>query len=84
MRFYPVQQNILTGRDYSVGVGKINLPGFNPHPALLPGDAPAGMLTLGKVWVSIHTRHCCRVMLLMRKQPIQNQTFQSTPGIAAG
>ncbi len=38
-------------------------PGFNPHPAFLPGDA-ADILNkrcLGRV--SIRTRHFCRVML---------------------
>jgi hypothetical protein len=36
--------------------------GFNPHPALLPGDALDGHRASINAQVSIHTRHCCRVM----------------------
>jgi len=36
--------------------------GFNPHPALLPGDAGVVLCSLHGPQVSIRTRHCCRVM----------------------
>jgi len=38
------------------------LPGFNPHPASLPGDATAVTVIVGETRVSIRTRHRCRVM----------------------
>jgi len=36
------------------------------------------------VRVSIHTRHCCRVMRWLNDQLNRIGVFQSTPGIAAG
>jgi len=37
---------------------------FNPHPALLPGDAMVSSICDPTGAVSIRTLHCCRVMLL--------------------
>jgi len=58
--------------------------GFNPHPALLPGDAHNGWQLYRGSYVSIHTRRCCRVMLYMSAFDPTADTFQSTPGVAAG
>jgi hypothetical protein len=45
---------------------------FNPHPALLPGEALLFGFAAMKNEVSIHTRHCCRV----KPPPLQTLATQ--------
>ncbi len=58
--------------------------GFNPHPALLPGDAHDHHRATANTVVSIRTRHCCRVMRKGGRYALLSPPFQSAPGIAAG
>ena len=59
--------------------------GFNPHPTFLPGDASCSIVFLSIQFVSIHTRHFCRVMPLAWFGTAGTYgMFQSTPDISAG
>jgi len=57
---------------------------FNPHPASLPGDAGPQAEPRAVGYVSIRTRHRCRVMHFRAWRTISGSSFQSAPGIAAG
>ena len=58
--------------------------GFNPRPALLPGESRQHHRAGGGRKVSIHARHCCRANHGTWFVFTRLYLFQSTPGIAAG
>ena len=59
-------------------------PGFNPRPALLPGESALGADGDEVELVSIRARHCYRANLDFQHLCIGQLTFQSAPGIATG
>ena len=72
------------GRCTSCGLGSSTRGGFNPRPALQPGDACIPHEVLPEPEVSIRARLCSRAMLMTMDESDRRIEFQSAPGFAAG
>ena len=62
----------------------MQMTGFNPRPASMPGDPPYPASIEPLRDVSIRARHRCRAIPNDATTPAWDKTFQSAPGIDAG
>ena len=58
--------------------------GFNPRPALLPGESIRPLLDKDHSHVSIHARHCCRANLGHLQTRVFPRSFNPRPALLPG